>query len=317
MSTWFLTQLLVNVVFGIAIFVLWLRLHRKMLRDDERIGQGLQILQSRISVLEDLSDRTEVQFRQMGQLLEQKARDVQAKIDQAEQQIQRVEKSMQRSLEVAEIFQDRIPHQEIIQRQSTVKYVKAAQLAHAGTPIDEIARQVDLPKGEIEFIAKVNREQLMFSVEDLPAWAQWQDQKRKMQEINQRFQEAKSSKESAVTSSENVAPSPMGVSSPSTRGIATSSLSLGASSIEDAITASLARIKKMANVGATSEPHRDGEKENQKENQRENYIENQRENYRENQRESQRESQRENHRENIARDSRAEPLVRKVEFPRI
>lgn len=79
---------------------------------------------------------------------------------------------MQKSLEVAKIFQDRIPHSEILERQNTIKYVKAARLAHQGLAPEEIGRQVDLSLGEIEFIAKVNRDQLMFCEESLPEWAQ-------------------------------------------------------------------------------------------------------------------------------------------------
>ena len=71
---------------------------------------------------------------------------------------------------LSKIFQDKIPHQEIIERQNTVKYVKAARMAHQGHSLDEIAAQVDLSRGEIEFISKVNRDQLQFSVEDLPEW---------------------------------------------------------------------------------------------------------------------------------------------------
>jgi len=37
---------------------------------------------------------------------------------------------------------------------------------------EQIATRVDLPKGEIEFIAKVNRDQLTFNEEELPVWAE-------------------------------------------------------------------------------------------------------------------------------------------------
>ena len=50
--------------------------------------------------------------------------------------------------------------------------MKAARLAHQGVSVEEIARQVDLSIGEIEFIAKVNRDQLMFCEESLPEWVQ-------------------------------------------------------------------------------------------------------------------------------------------------
>ena len=56
-------------------------------------------------------------------------------------------------------------------RNISIKYVKAARLSHQGVSVEEIAATVDLSRGEIEFIAKVNKDQLQFSLEDLPAWA--------------------------------------------------------------------------------------------------------------------------------------------------
>jgi hypothetical protein len=160
----------VDIFLALGVFVVVMRMNREP-KDDPRLSRGLQLLQSKIAVLEDLSDRTEVQVNQLTAILEQKAREVQAKVQLAEQHVHEIRVAMDRSLEVAKIFQDKIPHQEIIERQSTIKYVHAARLAHQGLGVDEIAAQVDLPKGEIEFIAKVNREQLMFNEEQLPWWA--------------------------------------------------------------------------------------------------------------------------------------------------
>ncbi|MCB0341660.1 MAG: DUF2802 domain-containing protein [Pseudobdellovibrionaceae bacterium] len=170
MSAWIIIQILVNLTFIGAVVVMWTRLKRPP-QDDPRLSRGLQLLQSKISVLEDLSDRTEVQVKQLTTLLEQKCQQIQRKIEEAEGQVHKIEKSMSKSLEVAEIFQDKIPHEEIIERQSTLKYIKAAELAHAGASIEEIMEEVDLPRGEIEFIAKVNRDELMFDKEMLPQWA--------------------------------------------------------------------------------------------------------------------------------------------------
>lgn len=171
MSFWVLLQVLVNLILVAGVVGLWFKLNRPA-KDDPRLSRGLQLLQSKISVLEDLSDRTENQVQQLSHLLEQKARDVQSQIQQADRQIQNIDNSMNRSLEVAKIFQDKIPHQEIIERQNTVKYVKAARMAHQGASVEEICAAVDLSRGEIEFIAKVNRDQLQFSEQDLPEWAQ-------------------------------------------------------------------------------------------------------------------------------------------------
>lgn len=170
MSSWTLLQIVLDIFLSAGVFLILMRLARAP-KDDPRLSRGLQLLQSKISVLEDLSDRTEVQVGQLTAILEQKAREVQAKVQLAEQHVQAIRVSMDRSLDVAKIFQDKIPHQEIIERQNTIKYVQAARLAHQGANADEIASRVDLPKGEIEFIAKVNRERLMFNEEQLPWWA--------------------------------------------------------------------------------------------------------------------------------------------------
>lgn len=171
MSFWFLLQILMNLILVVGVVGLWVRMHRPP-KDDPRLSKGLQLLQSKIAVLEDLSDRTETQVNQLTALLEQKVKDIQGKIQSADKQVVKIEQCMQKSLEVAKIFQDRIPHTEILERQNTIKYVKAARLAHQGLSVDEIAGQVDLSRGEIEFIAKVNREQLMFCEESLPEWVQ-------------------------------------------------------------------------------------------------------------------------------------------------
>lgn len=165
-----LLQVVFDIFAALGFLVIMMRMSRAP-KDDPRLSRGLQLLQSKIAVLEDLSDRTETQVHQMAALLEQKAKEVQAKIQLADRHVHEIRVSMQNSLEVAKIFQDKIPHQEIIERKNSLKYVQAARLAHQGFSIDQIAAQVDLPKGEIEFISKVNREQLMFNEEHLPAWA--------------------------------------------------------------------------------------------------------------------------------------------------
>ncbi|MES2964950.1 MAG: DUF2802 domain-containing protein, partial [Bdellovibrionota bacterium] len=161
MSTWTLIQIVFDIFMATGLFTIVMRMNRAP-KDDPRLSRGLQLLQSKISVLEDLSDRTEVQVNQLTAILEQKSREVQAKVQLAEQHVHELRVSMERSLEVAQIFQDKIPHKEIIERQNTIKYVQAARLAHSGASVDDIASQVDLPKGELEFIASVNRDRLMF-----------------------------------------------------------------------------------------------------------------------------------------------------------
>src|SRR3954469_10249749 len=113
MSIAMLFQIGVNLILGLGLFIAFRRLN-KPAKDDPRLSRGLQLLQSKIAILEDLSDRTEVQVGQLVALLEQKCKDVQNKIQQAERHVSQINRSMEKSLEVAKICQDKIPHQEII-----------------------------------------------------------------------------------------------------------------------------------------------------------------------------------------------------------
>lgn len=170
MSTWILAAIVLHIFTIVSIAILYIRQSRPA-KEDPRLSRGLQLLQSKIAVLEDLSDRTETQVRQLTQILDERARGLQTKILNAEEMMIKIEHSMRKSLDVAEIFQDKIPHEEIIGRNQTQKYVAAAKLAHDGFTVDEIVKQVGLPKSEVEFISKVNREELTFDPSLLPEWA--------------------------------------------------------------------------------------------------------------------------------------------------
>ena len=170
MSIWTLLQIVFNLFALASIAALWMRLRRPP-QDDPRLSRGLQLLQTKITVLEDLSDRTDTQVKTLTGLLDQKNRMLQNKILEAEQQMMKIDHSMNKSREVAEIFQDKIPHQEILERQRTVEYVKAARMANSGLSVDQIAESVHLPREQVELIAKFNRDQLMFDENALPEWA--------------------------------------------------------------------------------------------------------------------------------------------------
>lgn len=165
-----------NIVLFAGFVFLFIRIHRPV-KDDPRLSKGLQLLQSKISVLEDLSDRTDNQVNQLIVLMEKKCKSIQEQVIASDKQLAKIDQSMQKSLEIAKIFQDRIPHQEIMERQNTIKYVKAARLAHQGVSTADIMKELDLNQAEAEFISKVNREQLSFSEENLPAWLQPEDLK--------------------------------------------------------------------------------------------------------------------------------------------
>lgn len=157
----------------LAVAILWIKSSRPA-KEDPRLSRGLQLLGSKISVLEDLSDRTEKQAKQLMALLDERAKILQGKILQAHETMNKIDQSMAKSLNVAQIFQDKIPHEEIIERQNTAKFVTAAKMAHQGRSVEDIMNEVDLPRAEVEFISKVNRDELTFSEEHLPEWAKAQ-----------------------------------------------------------------------------------------------------------------------------------------------
>ena len=160
---------LVQLIFFAGLVLVWMKV-KKSMDDDSRWSRGLQLLQSKIAVFEDLSDRTEEQVKQLTVMMENKICDLQRKIDEADEVLNKIQHSMKKSIEVAQIFQDKIPHEEIIERQNTVKFVKAALMANEGKSEDEIAEVVDLPRPQIEFIVKVNAERLSFDMAQMPEW---------------------------------------------------------------------------------------------------------------------------------------------------
>lgn len=165
---WILITLNILLLAGLS-FLLFRTFRRP--KDDPRLSRGLQLLQSKIAILEDISDRTEIQVRQLITLMDQKIKEIHQKIQLADKHIQLVKVSMEKSREVAKIFEDRIPHEEILERQTTANYIRAAKLAHKGHSVEEIMAQVPLPRAELELLLKLNKQQLMFSEDLLPEWA--------------------------------------------------------------------------------------------------------------------------------------------------
>lgn len=170
MSFTLLMQVAFNLFLLAGFAIIWMRVRRGQ-SDDSRVSRSLQLLQSKISILEDLSDRIDEQLTQATGLMEHKKKELDGKIAEVDRMLHEIQTSREKSLEVAQIFEDKIPHEEILERQRTRQYIKAAHLAHQGKAVADIAAQVQLPYAEVELIAKMNREQLQFNPEELPDWA--------------------------------------------------------------------------------------------------------------------------------------------------
>ncbi len=168
-STLFL--LLFNVITLSLIVYLYFRVFIKP-REDVRLSRGLQLLQSKIAVLEDLKDRTEHQSHQISHLLDVKIREIKSVMVDAEKLIEKIAGSQQKSLEVAQIFEEKIPHQEVIERQNSKKYILAMQMYQAGKMPDEISEKTGLSRSEINLIIKVRAASAVTAEVPPPATAQ-------------------------------------------------------------------------------------------------------------------------------------------------
>jgi mannose/fructose/N-acetylgalactosamine-specific phosphotransferase system component IIB len=169
MTIWTVAQFALNLIFlaGIALCIIKLRARRE---EDPRLSYGLKLLQNKLAILEDLSDKTDHQVKRLITLLESKIKEVQSKVTDADSKLNAINEAMIKTLEVATIFKEQIPHEQIVEQKVTSKYVNAARLAHQGYTRDQIQKTVDLPDAELDLVIKLNRDQLMFAEEELPAW---------------------------------------------------------------------------------------------------------------------------------------------------
>lgn len=167
---WSLLQLVVDVALMLGLGILWYRFKRPA-AEDPRLSRGLQLLQSKIAVLEDLSDRTDHQVKTLSHLLDQKAMALQGQMMESENQVRKIEQTMERNLSsFEEIANERVNDKVILERDDTVKYVQAAQMAHSGASVENIQKEIELPREQLELIAKMNKKQLMYDQTQLPSW---------------------------------------------------------------------------------------------------------------------------------------------------
>lgn len=161
MSIWVLLQIVVNLCFLVGLAVCLIRVFREP-KDDPRLTQGLRLLQSKISILEDLSDHTENQVKQLMTLLDKKLHEVRGTIHQMNAQMGEVDRSIEKTKKMAEQIQNEIAHDQIVEKKLENKYISAAQMAHQGKSVEDIVRELGLPKAEVELIAKVNRKNCVY-----------------------------------------------------------------------------------------------------------------------------------------------------------
>ncbi len=169
MNYWLLTLSLLNILLLTFVLFSWLTKNKSKV-EDQRLTKGLQLLQNKISILQDLSDKSDEQVRKWVHLIEQKSNEVQNQLIKSDDKIIQIESALSKALDVSKIFYDQVPHAAIVDRQKTSKYVQAARLAHQGFNSEQISQKIDLSVAEIDMIIKMNRDEMQYSEENLPAW---------------------------------------------------------------------------------------------------------------------------------------------------
>lgn len=184
MNYWLLSLCLLNVL--LMAFIGFNHLSQKRGKiEDNRLTKGLQLLQNKISILQDLSDKTDEQVRKWVHVIEQKSHDIQRQLHTSDEKILQIEELMSKATEISKVFYERVPHAEMAEREKTSKYVQVAQLANQGFSIEQISQTIDLSLAEIEMITKMNREELQFSEKNLPGWVKAAGQKSEETNSNQ------------------------------------------------------------------------------------------------------------------------------------
>ena len=161
MSIWVLVQIVVNIFLLAGLGVCLIKVFKEK-GDDPRLTQGLRLLQSKISILEDLSDHTENQVKQLMMLLDKKLHEVRGTIEHMNSKMGEVDRSIAETKQMAKKIQNDLSSDTIVEKKLENKYIQAAQMAHKGHSADEIVRALNLPRAEVELIARVNKKKCVY-----------------------------------------------------------------------------------------------------------------------------------------------------------
>lgn len=149
--------------------LLWIRL-RHLAGEDGKLRQGLQIIHSKIAILEDLSGQIDDQHQQINLVLESKTKQFEAKFEAANQLINQLNQTIAQVEEKNQFISEGLTPEVQIERETAIKYVKAAFLAHRGMQPGPLAELVGLGIEEASLIKTMNQDQLQFKVAELPDW---------------------------------------------------------------------------------------------------------------------------------------------------
>ncbi len=155
--------------FQLASFaIIYVRISRRP-RETHGVREGMDLIESKLNALQDFLESADSQVRKMQELISVKSQQLDLQMQELTQESHKIGNSLLKAQETIDLFQERIPHEEFLDRKNAVNYVKAARMAHEGISLAEIARQIDIPMNELELICKLNKDSLMMTNEDLPS----------------------------------------------------------------------------------------------------------------------------------------------------
>lgn len=173
-----------NLILVVGLVTSWIKVIKSS-KEDPRLSKGLQLLQSKISVLEDLSDRTQSQTQKLNLQLDQKTKEVKELTDLLDQKMSELKALAEAAKEAHKeaptaspsiltktptvmpepVIETAVnhhtgvspstPHTTPTTRQENEKYALAAEMLRAGYSALQVVRELNLTVGEVHFISKI------------------------------------------------------------------------------------------------------------------------------------------------------------------
>jgi len=168
MSIWLVIQVLLNVLFFIGLMFCLVKIQKDR-EEDVRMAKGLRLLQNKIAVLEDLSDHTEFQSKQIMALLDKKMTEARGVLKPLDDGLGEIHQALARGETIRKEICEDLPHDQLFDKQQKSKYLHAAQLSHQGWSAEDISHHLKLPLAEIRLVQKVNQRRIIYGANQ----AQW------------------------------------------------------------------------------------------------------------------------------------------------
>lgn len=183
-----------NLILVIGLVTSWIKAIKNS-KEDPRLSKGLQLLQSKISVLEDLSDRTQSQTQKLNMQLDNKLKEVKDLCDLIDKKSESLEKQITQAIServaahvpaptptvftptpspITNPILNTVP-QTFVQSKVDMpsvegsagqgysdkeKYNLAAEMIRNGYSALEVVRELNLTVGEVHFISKIQNDNM-------------------------------------------------------------------------------------------------------------------------------------------------------------